>query len=442
MIRRSYLLLFLFVGLLFSAKISDRQDKFNRLFRANTSPTEVLFQAFGWDSTVNGQPHVWYRLLQSKAKDLSESGITHVWYPPVSRSVAAQGYLPADWYDLGEGEELGHNKTFYGNRQELISSIREMKRYGMKTVADIVVNHRCASHQDKHGNWNIFHHKSGRALWEQWAVVRGSFGGTGNPDTGDMFSAAPDIDHTNEAVQNDIIKYLVWLKNEIGFDGWRFDYVKGYDGFFVKRYIEESSASFAVGEYWTSMAYGKELLPVQDAHRKELMNWIDRTEGVSKAFDFTTKGILQSACQNGEYWRLRDQEGRAAGALGWWPENSVTFIDNHDTGSKQSHWPFPGDKVLEGYAYILTHPGLPTVFFEHFYEWGDFHQEKIRELLKLRHEQGLHKGSELVIHVAEQNLYVAEIDGRVLMKIGSRHWEPATDWQHRISGPNYQVWVH
>ena len=27
---------------------------------------------------------------------------------------------------------------------------------------------------------------------------------------------------------------------------------------------------------------------------------------------------------------------------------AVTFIDNHDTGSTQRHWPFPDDKVRRG----------------------------------------------------------------------------------------------
>ena len=29
------------------------------------------------------------------------------------------------------------------------------------------------------------------------------------------------------------------------------------------------------------------------------------------------------------------------GVMGWWPERSVTFLENHDTGSSQMHWPFP-----------------------------------------------------------------------------------------------------
>jgi len=44
-----------------------------------------------------------------------------------------------------------------------------------------------------------------------------------------------------------------------------------------------------------------------------------------------------------------------------WPAKAVTFIDNHDTGSTQHMWPFPADKVMQGYAYILTHPGTPMI---------------------------------------------------------------------------------
>jgi hypothetical protein len=34
-----------------------------------------------------------------------------------------------------------------------------------------------------------------------------------------------------------------------------------------------------------------------------------------------------------EYWRLRDAVGKPAGLLGWWPSRSVTFLENHDTGT-------------------------------------------------------------------------------------------------------------
>ena len=56
-------------------------------------------------------------------------------------------------------------------------------------------------------------------------------------------------------------------------------------------------------------------------------------------------GILQEACGRSEFWRLVDKRGRAPGVIGLWPGRAVTFLDNHDTGSTQAHWPFPSDKV-------------------------------------------------------------------------------------------------
>jgi alpha-amylase len=91
-----------------------------------------------------------------------------------------------------------------------------------------------------------------------------------------------------------------------------------------------------------------------------MVDWINDARGTCASFDFTTKGILQQAVQ-GELWRLRDQNNFPPGLIGWMPEKAVTFLDNHDTGSTQNHWPFPADKVMQGYAYILTHPGIPSI---------------------------------------------------------------------------------
>ena len=78
---------------------------------------------------------------------------------------------------------------------------------------------------------------------------------------------------------------------------------------------------------------GAELDYNQDDARQTVVNWIDGTGGTSSAFDFPTKGILQEAVKNCQYWRLRDQNGKPPGVIGYYPRKSVTFIDNHDTGA-------------------------------------------------------------------------------------------------------------
>lgn len=48
---------------------------------------------------------------------------------------------------------------------------------------------------------------------------------------------------------------MKWLKEDVGYDGWRFDFTKGFAGWAVAMYCKETGPGFAVGEYWTSIGY-------------------------------------------------------------------------------------------------------------------------------------------------------------------------------------------
>lgn len=86
-------------------------------------------------------------------------------------------------------------------------------------------------------------------------------------------------------------------RKEIGYDGWRLDFVRGFWGGYVKDYMDASEPYFAVGEYWDSLSYTYgEMDHNQDAHRQRIIDWINATNGAAGAFDVTTKGILHSVC--------------------------------------------------------------------------------------------------------------------------------------------------
>ena len=140
-------------------------------------------------------------------------------------------------------------------------------------------------------------------------------------------------------MRDDLIQWLQYLRRSIGFDGWRFDFTRGYNGSFAKTYIDATVPEMAFGEFWDACEYTDGVLNYnQDAHRQRTINWCDETGGTAAAFDFTTKGILQEALGRNELWRLVDTQGRPPGVLGMWPSRAITFIDNHDTGSTLNHW--------------------------------------------------------------------------------------------------------
>lgn len=60
--------------------------------------------------------------------------------------------------------------------------------------------HRCAHSQGPDGKWNKF---GGRLAWDASAICcnNASFGGKGNPKSGDDYVAAPNIDHSKDFVR-------------------------------------------------------------------------------------------------------------------------------------------------------------------------------------------------------------------------------------------------
>lgn len=53
-------------------------------------------------------------------------------------------------------------------------------------------------------------------------------------------------------------------------------------------------------------------------------------------------------------------------------------------GSSQGHWRFPHHAVEQGYAYILTHPGTPCVFWDHLLVSRGGRRARLRQPASLR----------------------------------------------------------
>ena len=67
-------------------------------------------------------------------------------------------------------------------------------------------------------------------------------------DTGANYDPAPDLDHTNPQLRAALVDWLTWMRTDLGFGGWRFDFAKGYGAEFIKQYVEESGMDKVIWE--------------------------------------------------------------------------------------------------------------------------------------------------------------------------------------------------
>ncbi len=197
--------------------------------------------------------------------------------------------------------------------------------------------------------------------------------------------------------------------------------MKGYAPSYVASYISASDPVFSVGEYW-------------DGSTSLVTKWIDGTGGKSQAFDFPLRYTLQAAIKNNNFASMGYS---VPGVVGQNPTHAVTFLDNHDTSRDDKFG--TSDQIIMGYAYILTHPGTPCVYY------GDWKvsniQTAIKTLMSVRSLQGVTATSAVYIDKATSGLYAAYINGNIAVKLGTGSWSP-TDSSYRLytSGNNYAVW--
>lgn len=424
---------------------------------SSTNPKSgVMLQGFNWasaDRNDSSTHYKWYSTMLSKASEIKNT-FEYVWFPPPSATASTEGYLPT---------ELNNFNSYYGSESELRNVISAIAP--AKAIADIVINHRCGS-----TDWGDFRNPQ----WNEdyWSICGNDEGFSGSPsmmassnrgayDTGESYAAARDIDHTNWDVQNGIIDWMNLKLKDLGFVGWRYDFVKGYSGYYVGKYNSATNADFSVGEYWPTNGFNPYY---SQGWKDEIMNWVNSTATggyKTRAFDFVLKGNLNNAfgySNNTGLWdmsRLADSNNLFRCA----PEYAVTFIDNHDTGSTQQHWEMDAGDLAPAYAFLLTHPGYPCVAWQHYFT-GNGSQYKandsvhgtgynlrqhIDKLIEIRQDMGIGYDSGIEVLCASTYLYVAKItgtNGSVIVKIGGENYTPTSGYSSIYSGTNFGIWVN
>lgn len=442
--------------------------------QAGFNDDRVMLQGFYWESYRHGHPDKfpgfgvkrWYVIVGEQAGKIREARFDLIWLPPPSYAGQfSAGYNPKELFNL---------ENSYGSFNQHRAMLQVLLENGIEPVADVVINHR-----DGLLHWADFKNPD----WGTWAITRNDEAffkpgsevcnkpetERGAPEERPEYATESittyaygdfrDIDHTNRQVRRDIMKYLLQLKS-LGYRGWRYDMVHGYHARWLAQYNRASQPTFSVGEYdWNKQG--------------EWRGWVWHTattpgdqRTASDVFDFTTFYSLKNNKGNYLAWY---GFGQGLGLMGDttdnlpWKNRAVTFVENHDTGYRTEEDGTPQKdhlfdsfannwEVEQAYAYILTHPGLPCVFWKHYFDWGADLQNKIKALINARKVAGVDAGSQLYLqdNARGKGIYAAMVQGsrgQSYVRIGGDDslWQPSFSNYHNYreyaQGAGWKVWV-
>lgn len=396
----------------------------------------VMLQGFSWDSYDYSQ----WTVLEKQADDM-KGFIDLVWLPQSGKCIETtqvMGYKPYYYFN--------QNSSF-GTEAELRSLIAKFKANGIGAIADVVVNHRNTD------GWFTFPAETYNGVTYKMLptdICKNDDGGatakqatkdgvslSNNNDEGQDWDGCRDLDHKSANVQKIIKAYLKFLKEDIGYTGFRYDMVKGFSGSHVADYNDATGVKFSVGEYWDG--------------NPSIINWINKTNKKSAAFDFLFRYNVRDAVNGAA-------DGKVASFSDWSKLNStnnlmhdanyrqyaVTFVENHDMQYRSASEPLdPLRKdTLAANAYMLAMPGTPCIFQPH---WRAYKQE-LKSMIEARKLAGITNMSNYTNKMAQTSCFANETTGnkaKLIVVVGNntKAYTPSADYAQILEGYHYRYYL-
>lgn len=385
----------------------------------------VMLQGFYWNSYDDTN----WTNLKSQVNDFADN-FSLVWLPQSGKCLGnsqTMGYKPYYYFN--------QNSSF-GTEAELRDLIKTFKGKGIGMVADVVVNHH-----DTDG-WFTFPAEVYKGVTYQFKstdiVANDDKGKTAkeatkqgislskNNDEGEDWDGCRDLDHKSQNVQTIIKAYLKYLKDDLGYTGFRYDMVKGFSGSHVADYNKSVGVEYSVGEYWDSNA--------------KIQSWINATLKNSAAFDFQFRYNVRDAINSNNWAALKSTNNLMNDKN--WRQYAVTFVENHDMeyrSSSEQQDPIRRD-TLAANAYLLAMPGTPCVFFTHWLEYKD----EIGAMISARKAAGITNMSDYEVKVATSAYYAVNVNKTLYAAVGrlDKMENPDADWQKVLSGYHYAYFLN
>ena len=381
--------LFALLPLCLLIPIASAKDKHPKNKPLSNPKSDVFMQGFYWNSTPGG---IWWDSLATLSPQLASAGFSAIWLPPCYKAASgdsSMGYDPYDPYDFGEYNQEGDIATRFGTRPQLINAIQAFHQVGMSVYADAVVLHlnggeapqttECKpspSYADSQYTKFTYPNGSGRfpkdssMFYPNAYTCDVNFPYHGPSDPAYQFGLW--LDNRQPRIRDSLAVWANYLKQVLGFDGFRIDQAMDIDPAFIGPWMSQVNQNgYTVAEDYDGAS--------------NIVSWLNSViadGGTSNnssfaAFDFPLRFSLENICNDQSGTQDMNQlDGAgliAAGASGF---NVCTFVENHDLD--RIGWngvdagggnPIVYNKML-AYAFVIFSEGRPCVFFKDYYTYG------------------------------------------------------------------------
>lgn len=364
----------------------------------------VMMQYFEWNLPNTGK--LWKK-LKADAAHLQQLGVTAVWIPPAYKATNQKddGYGTYDLYDLGEFDQKGTVRTKYGTKQELKEMIEELHKHEINVYLDAVMNHKAAADYTEkflarevdpqarntflsepyeieawtgfsfpgRGDtyspfkWHWYHFsgtdydasRKKKGVFQIVGEGKGWSQGVDNENGNYDYLMFSDIDLDHPEVVQELENWGKWVSQELNLDGMRLDAIKHMDDQFIKKFLEAVRADrgenfYAVGEYWKDDI-------------NSLKEYLERVDYEVNLFDVCLHYNMYQASDEGAGYDLTQLLQDTL--VEHFPDQAVTFIDNHDSQKNSSlesqikDWFKPSAYGL----ILLMKKGYPCIFYGDYY---------------------------------------------------------------------------
>jgi neopullulanase len=302
---------------------------------------------------------------------IADMGFTTLWLNPILENNMPEqsyhGYAITDFYQVDPR---------YGSNEEYKKLTETARRFGLKMVMDMVMNHCGSNHwwmkdlpdtdwfnyqKEALDNQHIISNHARTSIQD----IHASNFDKQRLEGGWFVSAMPDMNNRNPLLAKYLIQNTIWWIEYLGLNGVRMDTYPYPNKEFMRDWtcaiMQEYPDFSIVGEEWSTN-------PAIVAHwQRGKVNPNGYTSCLPNVMDFPVQKALMDALNaEKETWQtgmIQLYEALANDFLYPKPDDIMTFLDNHDMDRFYTQIKENFAHYKLGVAYLLTMRGIPQVFY-------------------------------------------------------------------------------